>query len=103
MSEATAAYLLSDTMGSRCGGGSGASLMATRGSPLCQAVVVAAAVPAVPIVKPGELWFDTPKVLIDGGRYTIGWQRWLEKKGGPGYVTVRRSALGTFNIVDRYP
>jgi hypothetical protein len=54
-------------------------------------------------VKRDELWLDTPKVLIDGGRYTIGWQRWPEKKGGPGYVTVRRSALGTFKIVDRYP
>lgn len=65
--------------------------------------VDAAAVPAVPLVKHEELWFDTPKVLVDGGRYTIGWQRWPEKKGGPGYVTVRRSALGTFKIVDRYP
>jgi len=62
-----------------------------------------AGVPAAPVVKPGEIWFDTPNVLIDGGRYSIGWQRWPEKKGGPGYVTVRRSALGSFKIVERYP
>jgi hypothetical protein len=60
-------------------------------------------VPAAPVVKPGELWLDTPKVLIDSGRYTIGWQRFPEKKGGPSFVTVRRSALGTFKIVERYP
>jgi hypothetical protein len=42
-------------------------------------------------------------VLADGTRYSIGWQRWPEKKGGPSFVTVRRSALGTLKIVERYP
>jgi len=42
-----------------------------------------AGVPAAPVVKPGEIWFDTPNVLIDGGRYSIGWQRWPEKIGRP--------------------
>lgn len=62
-----------------------------------------AAVPAAPVVKPEELWLDAPKVLVDGGRYAVGWQRWPEKKGGPSYVTVRRSALGTLKVVERYP
>jgi hypothetical protein len=60
-------------------------------------------VPAPPAVRLGEIWLDTPNALIDGGRYTIGWQGWPEKKGGPSYVTLRRSALGTFKIVERYP
>src|SRR5947207_13670108 len=60
-------------------------------------------VPAAPAVKPEELWFGVPMVLVDGGRYTIGWQFWPENKGGPSYVTVRRSALGTLKVVERYP
>ena len=37
------------------------------------------------------------------GRYTIGWQRWTEKRGGPSFVTLRRNAFGTLKIVQRYP
>lgn len=59
--------------------------------------------PPAPVVKPAEIWLDTPNVLLDVGRYTIGWQGWPEKKGGPGFVIVRRSALGTFKLVQRYP
>jgi hypothetical protein len=55
-------------------------------------------------VTPDELWFDSPFTLYDSdGRYTIGWQRWTEKKGGPGFVTLRRNAFGTLKIVQRYP
>ena len=62
-----------------------------------------AGVPAAPVVQPEEIWFGTPNVLMDGGRYTIGWQGWPEKKGGPSYVTVRRSAMGALKIVARFP
>lgn len=34
---------------------------------------------------------------------TIGWQRWQQKKGGPGFVVLRRNALGTLKIAERYP
>jgi len=54
-------------------------------------------------VKTNEIWFDSPRVLVDAGRYTIGWQRWPDKKGGPSFVTVRRSSLGSFKIVERFP
>jgi hypothetical protein len=62
-----------------------------------------AGVPAAPAVQPEEIWLGTPNVLLDEGRYTIGWQGWPEKKGGPSYVTVRRSALGALKIVARFP
>jgi hypothetical protein len=62
-----------------------------------------AGVPAAPVVQPEEIWLGTPNVLLDEGRYTIGWQGWPEKKGGPSYVTVRRSALGALKIVARFP
>jgi hypothetical protein len=42
-------------------------------------------------------------MLLDAERYTIGWQGWPEKKGGPGFVTVRRSPMGGLKIVQRYP
>jgi hypothetical protein len=60
-------------------------------------------VPPPPVVKPDEIWSGTPNILADGGRFTIGWQHWPERKGGPSFVTVRRSALGTLKIVERYP
>jgi hypothetical protein len=62
-----------------------------------------AAVPPPPVVKPDELWSGAPNVLVDGVRFTIGWQHWPEGKGGSSFVTARRSALGTFKIVERYP
>ena len=42
-------------------------------------------------------------MLWDPVRYTIGWQGWPENKGGPGYVTVRRSPMGGLKVVERYP
>jgi Short C-terminal domain len=63
----------------------------------------AADVPGIPVVKPEEIWSGTPNVLVDGGRYTLGWQGWPERKGGPGFVIARRSSLGTLKVVERYP
>jgi hypothetical protein len=60
-------------------------------------------VPAGPVVKADEIWFDSPNLLVDGEQYTIGWQRWPEKKGGPSFVTVRRAALGGLKVMERYP
>ena len=62
-----------------------------------------AAVPPPPVVKPDEIWSGTPNVLIDGVRFTIGWQHWSESRGGPSFVTARRGALGTHKVVERYP
>jgi hypothetical protein len=60
-------------------------------------------VPAMPILSSEDIWFDNPSTLVDGDRYTIGWQRWTQKKGGPSFVTLRRSAFGALKLVDRYP
>jgi hypothetical protein len=60
-------------------------------------------IPATPVPRESELWLDTPFRLLDSTRYTIGWQRWPDGQGGPGFVTVRRGALGMYKIVNRYP
>jgi Short C-terminal domain len=67
------------------------------------ALIGSAGVPAAPVVKPDEIWLDIPNLLVDGGRYSIGWQGSREEKGAPAFVTVRRSALGMLKIVERYP
>jgi Short C-terminal domain len=60
-------------------------------------------VPPAPLVSPDELWEGAPSVLYDGGRYTIGWQGRPENRGGPVFVTVRRTALDGRKVVERYP
>jgi len=60
-------------------------------------------IPPAPVVLPEEIWSGTPNVVLDGERYAIGWQRFPGKKGGPAYVTARRSALGLHKVVGRYP
>jgi hypothetical protein len=60
-------------------------------------------VPPAPVVRPEEIWSGSPTVLFDPVRYTIGWQGWPENKGGPSYVTVRRSPMGGLKVVERYP
>ena len=67
------------------------------------AAVGRAEIPAAPVVMPDDIWFDTPNVVVNQGRYTIGWQRWPTKKGGPSFVTVRRTALDGLKVVERYP
>jgi hypothetical protein len=37
------------------------------------------------------------------GSYSIGWQDWAASKGGPGFVTIRRGAMGLLKVVNRYP
>jgi hypothetical protein len=60
-------------------------------------------VPAMPVIRPGERWSESPFPLVDGGRYTIGWQYFPDHQGGPSFVTLRRNALGMLAIVARYP
>jgi hypothetical protein len=43
-----------------------------------------------------------PFTLVEGRRYGLGWQDWPQEKGGPGFVTVKRSLLGFLKIRKRY-
>jgi hypothetical protein len=59
--------------------------------------------PAPDRVSDQEIWSGTPNVILDGEKYGIGWQRFSAEKGGPAYVTARRSVLGALKVVKRYP
>lgn len=60
-------------------------------------------VPQAPDPIPEEIWSGTPNVVLDGGRYAIGWQRFPNEDGRPAYVTARRGILGGRRILSRYP
>jgi serine/threonine-protein kinase len=63
----------------------------------------AEAVPARPVIKAAERWSASPFGVGNKGRYTIGWQYFEAKNGGPCFLTLRRDALGFLKIVDRFP
>jgi hypothetical protein len=56
----------------------------------------------MPLLQPDELWFE-PRAVTQGQRYSIGWQRWMPVNGGPQFVTLRRTVLGTYKAIDRFP
>jgi hypothetical protein len=60
-------------------------------------------IPPAPVPRPSETWMGIPHALVAGSRYSIGWQGWPEKKGGPGFVTLRRGAMGSHKVLNRYP
>ncbi len=68
-------------------------------------------IPPAPVPRESELWLNPPFAVdpifrggvAESGRYSIGWQNWPEKKGGPGYVIIRRGALGVLKAANRYP
>ena len=68
-------------------------------------------IPPAPVPRESEFWLDLPFAvdplfrggIAESGRYGIGWQRWPEKEGGPGYVVIRRGALGVLKAANRYP
>jgi hypothetical protein len=57
----------------------------------------------MPEVLPDDEFKDVPYVLLDGVSPTIGWQFRPEKKGGPAFVIVRRSAFGMLKAVETFP
>ena len=67
------------------------------------AVLQGRLVPAMPIPGRDEHWSDSPFALVDGERYTIGWQYLEPRKGGPCFVTLRRNLLGMLSVVARSP
>ena len=60
-------------------------------------------IPAMPVIAPSEEFADTPHPLVDGLSPTIGWQFRPQRKGGPAFTIIRRSALGSLKIVETFP
>jgi hypothetical protein len=44
-----------------------------------------------------------PQPLVDGISPTIGWQSRPPAKGGPAFITIRRSGLGWLKAVETFP
>ena len=65
--------------------------------------VLAPDIPAPPVPEPDEMRPDSPFALTSSGRHSIGWQGWTTADGGPGFVTLRRGALGGLKVIERYP
>ena len=61
-----------------------------------------AATPPTPVVRKSEVQFPFPFVLA-GARHGIGWHRPDSGQDHIDFVVVRRNALGTFKVLERYP
>ena len=57
----------------------------------------------MPIILPSEQHTAFPYPLLDGISPTIGWQFRPSVKGGPAFVIIRRSALGSLKIFESFP
>ena len=60
-------------------------------------------IPAMPDIGPSEEFADTPHPLVDGLSPTIGWQFRPQRKGGPAFMIIRRSTLGSLKAVKTFP
>lgn len=62
-----------------------------------------AGIPAMPIIRPSEQVPDSPYPLLDGINPTVGWQFRPRAKGGPVFVIMRRTGLGSLKVVESFP
>jgi hypothetical protein len=60
-------------------------------------------IPAMPVIKAGELFEGSPFVLGGAARHCVGWQRRAERKGGPSFVLIQRTALDNLKVLERFP
>jgi hypothetical protein len=60
-------------------------------------------IPPNPGPRASELWASVPFTLSERGQYTIGWQKWPDRKGGPQFAVFRRGSLGMLKVASRYP
>jgi len=67
------------------------------------AVQEQAGIPAMPVISPSEQDWSGPYPLLDGISPTIGWHFRPQAKGGPSFVMMRRSGLGSFKVVESFP
>jgi Short C-terminal domain len=59
-------------------------------------------IPVMPVVSPSEQT-DYPYPLLDGLSPTLGWQFRTPAKGGPAFVIIRRTGLGSLKAVEAFP
>jgi hypothetical protein len=57
----------------------------------------------MPVILASEQVPDFPYPLLDGLSPTIGWHFRPGSKGGPAFVIMRRSALGSLKVVESFP
>ncbi len=62
-----------------------------------------AGIPAMPVISPSEQIPGVPYRLLNGLKPTIGWQFRPPAKGGPAFVILRRSGLGSLKVVESFP
>ena len=62
-----------------------------------------AGIPAMPVISPSEQVLGGAYPLLDGVSPTIGWQFQPQAKGGPSFVILRRTGLGSLKVVESFP
>ena len=62
-----------------------------------------AGIPAMPVISPSEQVLGGAYPLLDGLSPTIGWQFQSQAKGGPAFVILRRTGLGSLKVTEGFP
>ena len=57
----------------------------------------------MPVILPSEQVPGAPYPLLDGISPTLGWEFRSPAKGGPAFVIVRRTGLGSLKVVESFP
>jgi hypothetical protein len=60
-------------------------------------------IPPMPNIGPSGQVEAVPHPLIDGISPTVGWQFRLRADGGPAFMIIRRSRLGSLKVVESFP
>lgn len=60
-------------------------------------------VPAMPVIRPGELDDGAPHALLEIPGSTLGWQLRPGTDAGPVFVIIARTSLGFLRVADRFP
>jgi hypothetical protein len=57
----------------------------------------------MPVILPSEQDPGSPYPLLDGLSPTIGWHFRPQAKGGPAFVMMRRTGLGSLKVIESFP
>jgi hypothetical protein len=72
-------------------------------------IIVTDEIPPLPAIRTSELYArNTPYALLPSARHTVGWLQTSDDTTIPlaeraRFVTIRRSAMGTYKVVSTYP